>query len=143
MVHSRHTTLFRELIVAAAALAVFAVFALAGAAQGAPPQQAASAEVLELGSVVYAEQCEACHGSEGKGDGPAARFLDPKPRDFTSGEWVYANGDVESLVAIITTGVDDTGMTPFEELLSEEEISAVANYVLSRLVQDVVATPSR
>ena len=146
MVHSRHTTLFRELIVTASVLAVFAVLALAGAAQGVPPQQAASAEVLELGSVVYSEQCASCHGSEGKGNGPAARFLDPKPRDFTSGEWVYTNGDVESLVAIITAGVDDTGMTPFEELLSEEEISAVANYVLDRLVQDHsdrVAAPPR
>ncbi len=136
MAHSRHTTLFRELIVTGAVLAVFAVFALAGAAQGVPPQQAVSAEVIELGSVVYSEQCEACHGSEGKGNGPAARFLDPKPRDFTSGEWVYTNGDVESLVAIITAGVDDTGMTPFAELLSEEEMSAVANYVLSLVVQD-------
>ncbi len=136
MAHSRHTTLFRELTVTAAVLAVFAVFALAGAAQGGPPQQAVSDEVLELGSVVYSEQCESCHGSQGKGNGPAARFLDPRPRDFTSGTWMYTNGDVESLVALIKTGVDDTGMTPFDELLTEEEITAVANYVLSRLVQD-------
>ena len=136
MGHSRHTRLFRELIVTAAALAVFAVLAVAGAAQGVARQQAPSAAVLEIGGVVYSEQCESCHGAEGKGDGPAARFLDPRPRDFTSGAWMYSNGDVESLVALIKTGVDDTGMMPFEELLSEEEISAVANYVLSRLVQD-------
>ena len=136
MNHSRQTTLFRELIVAAAVLAVFAVFTLAGVAQGVPTQQAASEEILEMGRVVYSEQCESCHGAEGKGNGPAARFLDPKPRDLTSGEWKYTNGEVESVVELITTGVDDTGMTPFAELLSEEEMSAVANYVLSLVVQD-------
>jgi cytochrome c oxidase cbb3-type subunit 3 len=27
--------------------------------------------------------CAKCHGAEGKGDGPQADALDPKPRDFT------------------------------------------------------------
>ncbi len=136
MTHPRRISLFRELIVAAAVLAVFTMFALAGAAHGAPAQQAVSEEFLEMGRVVYSEQCESCHGAEGQGNGPAARFLDPTPRDFTRGEWVYTTGDVASLVELINTGVDDTGMTPFEELLTADEMTAVANYVLTLRVPD-------
>jgi mono/diheme cytochrome c family protein len=33
----------------------------------------------ERGAVVYKEYCSQCHGAEGKGDGPAASGLSPKP----------------------------------------------------------------
>ena len=135
MAPTRRTMILRDILVSATVLAVSAVLVLAGVARGAAPQQAVSEEVLEMGRTVYEEQCQSCHGAEGQGDGPAARFLDPRPRDFTSGQWVYTSGDVESLVDLINTGVDDTGMTPFEDLLTAEEMSAVANYVLTTLVQ--------
>ena len=34
---------------------------------------------VERGKVVYKEYCSQCHGAEGKGDGPAASGLNPKP----------------------------------------------------------------
>jgi mono/diheme cytochrome c family protein len=34
---------------------------------------------LERGQVIYKEYCSQCHGAEGKGDGPAASGLNPKP----------------------------------------------------------------
>lgn len=34
---------------------------------------------LERGTVIYKEYCSQCHGAEGKGDGPAASGLNPKP----------------------------------------------------------------
>ncbi|MGP0565978.1 MULTISPECIES: c-type cytochrome [unclassified Nitrospina] len=33
----------------------------------------------ERGATIYKEYCAQCHGAEGKGDGPAASGLDPKP----------------------------------------------------------------
>lgn len=36
---------------------------------------------------VYRARCASCHGDDGRGDGPAAGGLDPKPRDFTSAQW--------------------------------------------------------
>lgn len=36
-------------------------------------------KAIEAGSVIYSVNCASCHGSEGKGDGPAAEALDPKP----------------------------------------------------------------
>ena len=34
---------------------------------------------VERGAKVYMEYCAQCHGKEGKGDGPGAKGLDPKP----------------------------------------------------------------
>jgi mono/diheme cytochrome c family protein len=44
----------------------------------------------ERGAVVYKEYCSQCHGAEGKGDGPAASGLSPKPA-------VHANIPFEKL----------------------------------------------
>jgi len=34
---------------------------------------------IDRGKVIYKEYCSQCHGAEGKGDGPAASGLNPKP----------------------------------------------------------------
>ncbi|MDH3769553.1 MAG: c-type cytochrome, partial [Nitrospirota bacterium] len=34
---------------------------------------------VDRGTVIYKEYCSQCHGTEGKGDGPAASVLEPKP----------------------------------------------------------------
>ena len=40
---------------------------------------------LERGSQVYLEKCAYCHGEKGKGDGPAADYSMPQPRNLTKG----------------------------------------------------------
>jgi len=35
------------------------------------------------GKILYERYCASCHGTEGKGDGPAAETLQPKPPDLT------------------------------------------------------------
>jgi mono/diheme cytochrome c family protein len=35
------------------------------------------------GQVLYARYCAACHGTTGRGDGPVAAVLQPKPTDLT------------------------------------------------------------
>src|SRR5258708_18480043 len=42
-----------------------------------------------LGRRVYAERCAVCHGPDGRGNGPAAPSLIPRPRDFTLGQFKY------------------------------------------------------
>ncbi len=39
---------------------------------------------LPSGKSMYAQYCAACHGPEGKGDGPAAFFLKTPPADLTA-----------------------------------------------------------
>ena len=38
---------------------------------------------LEFGAVAYKFFCVACHGTDGKGDGPAASLLSTRPADLT------------------------------------------------------------
>jgi len=91
--------------------------------------------VLALGEEVYLDQCLMCHGSKGRGDGPAARFEDPPPRDLTAGEWVYAvDRTVASIERVLHEGIDDTGMLSFSETLTDEEVHAVAWWVHEAIV---------
>jgi len=41
-----------------------------------------SAENLAQGARLYRENCAACHGDQGRGDGPAANSLNPPPADL-------------------------------------------------------------
>ena len=89
---------------------------------------------LELGRNVYATYCVGCHGEKGDGAGPAARFLNPKPRDFRLGKLKFANvpsGEPprdEDYVRILTSGLAGTAMPSFA-LLSAQEKNAVVAYV--------------
>ena len=40
-----------------------------------------------VGVRVYAQRCAVCHGPDGRGNGPAAPSLIPRPRDFTL--WLF------------------------------------------------------
>lgn len=124
-----------RLLTLAFAIALAAAFAVVATADAELRQEQADAAVLEQGQAVYEDQCQSCHGAEGKGDGPAARFLSPAPRDLSTGEFQYAeDATVEALAAVIKAGIDDTPMTPFEGQLDDEQINAVATYVLHTLV---------
>lgn len=92
-------------------------------------------ELVRQGEDLYVENCQPCHGAEGKGDGPAARFLDSTPRDLTSGQWVVIEKGTQAEIArVVTEGVDGTEMEPFAELLNEDEIRAIAAYVAAEIV---------
>jgi mono/diheme cytochrome c family protein len=49
-------------------------------AEGEPAGQK---EAVEEGKLLYGIYCQSCHGSEGRGDGPMARSLRPRPTDLT------------------------------------------------------------
>ena len=48
----------------------------------------ASADAIAAGGALYEKHCTMCHGSTGKGDGPATQFIKPAPKEpcCTSGE---------------------------------------------------------
>lgn len=107
------------------------------AAASSPAQEPVDPELLDSGRELYAENCQPCHGDEGAGDGPSARFLEVAPRDLTEGMWMYIeDGSRESIAQIVADGIEGTDMEPFDEILTEEEIAAIAVYVVERIVPD-------
>lgn len=91
------------------------------------------ADQLNLGKRIYTEHCLACHGVEGKGDGPSAIGLSPPPRDFTLGIIKFGNvfsGQLthdDILKSHLERGLGGTAMLPWD--LSEEQADAVIQYV--------------
>lgn len=82
---------------------------------------------MATGKDVYAHQCLSCHGTQGKGDGPASKDLNPKPHDLGAPN-VVAQSD-GALFWKITEGKKP--MPSFEKLISEDERWHVINYVRS------------
>jgi len=92
------------------------------------PTAPAHAPDLARGAAVYQTQCAACHGTTGRGDGPAGLQLSPRPIDFTD----LTRADqrsVLSLYEVITQGVADTPMASYKATLSDDDRWALAYYV--------------
>jgi len=75
----------------------------------------------ERGQRLYDKHCSVCHGPDGRGDGPAAYLLLPKPRDFGSGAFrliTTMNGvpSDDDLMRSITDGMTGSAMPPWERL---------------------------
>ncbi|HEY8554473.1 MAG TPA: c-type cytochrome, partial [Burkholderiales bacterium] len=90
----------------------------------AAPKQAPDAA---RGAALYAELCAACHGAEGRGDGPAGKGLEPPPSDFHDAARM-ASRSVYGLYNTITLGVAGTGMAAYNQL-SEDDRWALAFHV--------------
>ena len=94
------------------------------------------------GEAIYRERCAFCHGDNGDGKGPVARYLDPRPRDFTSGQFKFrttASGELplsEDVINIVKKGVRGTAMPSWEDILSQAEIEAAVDYVTQNFVPD-------
>jgi mono/diheme cytochrome c family protein len=76
---------------------------------------------------IFNERCAACHGADGKGDGPAAANLKPRPIDFHSQNWQKSVTDGSISKAIVFGGraVGKSGqMAPNPDLENEPAIVA-------------------
>tara|TARA_B100001063_G_scaffold226334_1_gene235854 strand:- start:139 stop:522 length:384 start_codon:yes stop_codon:yes gene_type:complete len=79
----------------------------------------------QKGEQLYSKLCWTCHGKNGKGEGPAAANLNPKPKNFSSVElqkqtdgelfWKLSNGK----------GM----MVPYKHSLNEEKRWQLVNYI--------------
>jgi mono/diheme cytochrome c family protein len=90
-----------------------------------------------LGARVFARHCAVCHGPNGRGNGPAAPSMFPRPRDFSSGRFKYkstAAGEAptdEDLLRTVRDGLPSSAMPYFAGLLPTEELNAVVVQVKS------------
>jgi mono/diheme cytochrome c family protein len=86
------------------------------------------------GKDLFAKHCAGCHGPTGKGDGPAAAALTPKPKDLT--DKAYAAGLKDQyLFDLIQKGGAAVGKSPlippFGSKLKDGEIRDVIAFVRS------------
>jgi cbb3-type cytochrome c oxidase subunit III len=113
--------------VGAAALVAAAVFELTLVRVDAQPR----------GKAVYDAHCVECHGETGRGDGPSAGYLMPRPRDLTTGRFKIRTTDTgsvasdEDLIGTVRHGLYGTSMPGWERILSDVEIADVVQYVKS------------
>ena len=91
-----------------------------------------AATAIVRGAALFPAQCAACHGAEGRGDGPAAHGLPVPPADLTAGHlWMHADGE---LFWWLTHGIDSPegdglAMPGFGDRLSEEERWDLIDYI--------------
>ena len=89
------------------------------------------------GERVYARYCATCHGPDGRGNGPAAPSLIPRPRDFTLGQFKYKSTPAgqpptdADLRRVITNGLQASAMPYFRDVLRDEDVRQVARYIKS------------
>jgi mono/diheme cytochrome c family protein len=102
--------------------------AAAAADQAAIPPP--SPALIQQGKELFARECAACHGAEGKGDGPASYLLYPKPRNFITSEfrivstWERLPTD-QDLFNTITRGMPGSSMPPWERFSEDQRWSLV------------------
>lgn len=97
------------------------------AAEKAKKGPASTAQSVAAGKKLSVEKaCTACHGDSGKGDGPGAAALNPKPADWTS-KPVQDQSD-GCLFWKLTTG---RGAMPPWASLAEAERWSIVHYVRS------------
>jgi cytochrome c oxidase cbb3-type subunit I/II len=97
-------------------------------------QSIAKQETIQHGKMGYEKRCAGCHGEKGDGNGIAAPFLDPKPRNFTSGIYKFRSSPLgtlpsdKDLMHTLSKGVLGTSMPNFADV-PEQERFAIVQYV--------------
>jgi mono/diheme cytochrome c family protein len=87
------------------------------------PAQAFAAGKAD-GARLYTENCSYCHGAKGKGDGPNAAKLTPKPTDLSK-----SRAAVERIASVVRDG--QRSCPSWKNSLDEDQIAAVAAYAHS------------
>jgi mono/diheme cytochrome c family protein len=123
--------------------------ALLGLAALSPLCPAAPAQESDRGKALYDQWCAGCHGETGAGDGEAAAFMLPRPRDFTRAVYqirTTASGELptdEDLRRVLDEGMPGTAMPGWREKLPPGDRDAVLAYIkrFSRFFQRAAPEP--
>jgi mono/diheme cytochrome c family protein len=93
---------------------------------GAPTEETQVA----AGKRLYANYCVQCHGEKGDGNGPAAQYLNPKPRNFGEGKFRLVStvnrlpSDAD-LLHVLERGMPGSAMFPFAHLRESDRQALV------------------
>ncbi len=90
---------------------------------------------LRRGAEIFSQRCVQCHGVNGDGQGAVAKYLNPKPRDYTKGIFKFTSTPYGSkprrsdLLLVLRRGVAGTSMPSFDDL-SNDQLEALVDYVI-------------
>jgi mono/diheme cytochrome c family protein len=113
----------RFFVLAVLGFAVLLFTVISKTAEVKPPLS--TPKLIASGKQIYAQQCAACHGNEGRGDGEAAYLLYPKPRDFVAARyrlvstWDRVPTD-QDLFDTISRGMPGSAMPSWEHLPADQ-----------------------
>lgn len=86
------------------------------------------------GRKVHVDNCQRCHGAQGRGDGPAGKLLKTKPADWTNKQKMSGMSN-DFLFKIIKSGGGSVGkstlMPAFKGKLSDAQINDVISFIRS------------
>ncbi len=130
----------RSVVVPAVLLAALPSYHLAAQAQDAENSR---------GKELYERWCAECHGEAGAGDGSAAAYMLPRPRDFRGALYqirTTASGELptdDDLRRVIVEGMPGTAMAGWRARLSSRERDDVIAYIktFSRFFQGAEPQP--
>ncbi|MBK6644424.1 MAG: cytochrome c [Anaerolineales bacterium] len=102
-----------------------------------PPAPALSASKVAQGEGLYAQYCAACHGAnlEGAPDWKktlADGSLPPPPHDGTGHTWHHPDGQLLNIIANGGSPSYNSKMPGFSNVLTEDEMDAILEYIKSR-----------
>lgn len=89
---------------------------------------------LDGAAAMYREMCAACHGTGGKGDGPAVDGMAVKPRDHTDAAFMNSltDGQIYDVISRGGSAVGKfAGMPAWGQALSEQQIRDLVRYMRS------------
>ena len=103
-----------------------------------PDSVGADEAPVDPGRQLYARHCAACHGEQGNGQGKAAAYLFPRPRDIRAGRFrlLSTSNNVptrEDLHAVLLRGMPGSSMPPWGHLLQQERDALVDEVMRLRI----------
>lgn len=91
-------------------------------------QSTESTESRVSGEKLFLDNCAFCHAADGTGKNWIGSFLQPHPRDLTAGQtWSRSH-----LLRIVAEGIPGTTMPAWRNVLSQEQIELVVDFVVQR-----------
>ncbi|MCC7528995.1 MAG: cbb3-type cytochrome c oxidase subunit I [Candidatus Melainabacteria bacterium] len=87
-----------------------------------PQDPAKLAELQRKGAVIFARNCQGCHGEMGDGQGPAAEGLFPKPASL-----IEANYTIKHLAAVLMNGIPGTAMPAWRDMPQDNVAALIAH----------------
>ena len=85
-----------------------------------------NAAAIERGQKLFQQFCASCHGKSGRGDGPLAAALTPKPANLAERAGMHTDGDFAWKIA------NGRGVMPaFKDQLQENQIWELTHFIQS------------